>query len=88
MHHSNCPSSSRDRASWRAAGRILLVTGLLGAAVVTSPAAAHAEETVDECVEAAWAEYNRCLVTSSWWTSRLCDFSFVGRYLGCLQIEM
>jgi hypothetical protein len=88
MHHPNCRSSSRYRAGWRAVGRIMLVTGLLGGAVMTAPRAAQAAENVDDCVEAAWAEYNRCLVTSSWWTSRLCDFSFVGRYLGCLQIEM
>lgn len=57
---------------------VLLAVALVGAAFLFAPRDLYgAEATWKECVDAAFAEYNDCLMeSSSWFNRKLCDLDF------------
>lgn len=62
-------------------GGVLLVLAALAAAA--RPAAATTSP-LRTCTNAAWADYNDCLMeTDSWWVRKGCDIAFEAEYVRC-----
>lgn len=69
-------------------GAALSAVLLLSVLLLTSTQQVEAQEKEDEdfseCVDDAFAEYNSCLMDSSWWFSRLiCDLDFEADVVKC-----
>jgi hypothetical protein len=64
--------------------RAVVVAPMIALSAV--PTTAFAEDS--PCVEAAWAEYNRCLVTTSKLSHWLCDVNFTLAMMICAVQEI
>ena len=63
---------------------VLLPAFLLAVAALAVPRPAAGALALRECTNAAWADYNSCLMeTSSWWVQKGCDISFQAEYVRC-----
>lgn len=65
-------------------GAALSALLLLGVMLLTNAQQANAQEDFSECVDGAFAEYNSCLMNSTWWLSRtICDLDFEADVVRC-----
>jgi hypothetical protein len=68
----------------RAAAVAPLLTALLTGGVAAR--ATSTDRTFDACSEAAWKDYNACLVESSCWSKFLCDAAFMLDQKHCVDM--